>query len=92
MTYKQAIEKTENLLDTIDILSYVRKGETVEQLMARLDGAYAEVEEVQKEPFDTYLFNWMDEQEFIDYLHRRYGKVFCIQEMVVHYYTYTPKS
>ena len=87
MTRKQAIEKTENLLNTIDILSYARRGESLVSLMDRLDAAYAEVEEVQKEPFDTYLFNWMDEDEFMDYLKRRYGKVFSFQEAITYYYT-----
>ena len=87
MTYKQSIEATERVLDSLDILSYSREGEALNTLMDRLDKACADMEELQREPFDTYLFNWMDELEFRDYLLRRYGNRFGFQERTIYYYT-----
>ena len=56
-------------------------------MIKELDKDCSDMEELQREPFDTYLFNWMDELEFRDYLVRRYGNRFSFQERTIYYYT-----
>lgn len=87
MKRKEAIEKTERFLDTIDILSYARRNETLNELMERLENAHSEVSEIQEEPFETYLFNWMCQDEFCDYMKRRYGDKFKSTEVVTIWYS-----
>ena len=87
MTLKQSLETTEKFLDSLDILSYTKKGESLEALMERLESACSEMDEIRKEPFDFYLFNWMDQTDFLNYLQRRYGDKFRFQEKTTYYYT-----
>jgi len=86
MTYKQSLEATKKVLDSLDILSYMRKGEALSALMDRLDDACTEMPILQEEPFEGFLFNWMDESEFSNYLLRRYGKSISFQDVSTIYY------
>ncbi len=91
MVLKEMIKETERILDTIDIVSYMRHDDTLEQLMIRLESAYAKVGKIQEPPFEGYLFNWMGVEEFNDYLKARYNNQFISTEVIMRPYSISEK-
>ena len=65
------IKKTCELLDTIDILKYLKNGTYIEDVMTAIEEDYDYP--LNYEPFDGFIFNWMDEYEFANYCYDRYG-------------------
>ena len=83
--YEKGIKATEKVLDSLNILAYTRQEESVYALMDRLEEACSGMEELKKEPFEGFLFNWMCESEFEDYLRKRYGTKFLYYDTRVYY-------
>ena len=67
----EEIKQTCELLDTIDILKYLKNGNYISDIMDAIEDDYDYP--LNYEPFQGFLFNQMDEYEFANYCHDRYG-------------------
>lgn len=82
--WRNAIKATENLLDNIDIEDYLSEAKTLTELMNVIDNDYKEFTE-DSPVFKGYVFNWMNEEEFQNYLKERYkDKVHFNEETITH--------
>ena len=99
MTYQETIQKTYKLLDMIDIKSYCNYDLDVQQVMRRIEGDYYNASqsadpkvlkymEENVDFFQWYVFNWIDEFEFIEYCKVRYPEIKWRTEVIEKTYIY----
>lgn len=81
INWKEELEKEKAYLDTIDLVPFLRRAETVTKLM--------DILEMEVGPPDNrlFLFDVMNQEEFIEYLRKRYNDSFDFdeQEIIVTY-------
>lgn len=66
---QEGIAKEEAFLDTIDIIPYLERDKEISLVIDEIETDYGEGKEYKEEP---YLFNCMGEDDFINYLIKRY--------------------
>lgn len=66
---KERINLEKTFLDTIDLLPYLKKDKDILDAMDEIEADYGEGAIYKEEP---YLFNYMNCDEFIEYLRKRY--------------------
>ncbi len=78
---KKAINNVTNYLDTINLLPYLKefKNKTVRDMMDKLEENIS-----YKDEYSVTLFDCIGEDEFVDYLNKRYN--LNIEETTVSYY------
>ena len=94
MTYKEEMELTWKFFDTIDFEQFISddKQISVDDLMDSLEEYYDKAHPDQLPPeFQGCLFNFVNDTEFTDYLHKRYGFP-IVQEVVERYYLLNRKT
>lgn len=74
MDWKEELEKEKAYLDTIDLVPFLRRSETVTDLMNILEM------EVDHPDNRLFLFDVMNQEEFIEYLRKRYNDSFYFDE------------
>lgn len=77
MDWKEELEKEKAYLDTIDLVPFLRRAETVTDLMNILEL------EVDHPDNRLFLFDVMDQEEFIEYLRTRYNDSFYFDEQEI---------
>ncbi len=94
ISYEDAINISYQLLDLIDVRSYITSaGIEVETIMRNIEGDYfpganncnqeaLEFMEQHLDYFEGYVFNLIDEYEFIQYCKDRYPKILWGQEII----------
>ena len=84
---EQAMEYTYNALDTIDFLPFIKKhrGGTLINLRLELEEKYDGTEFTNNPAMEGYLFNWLTDEEFMEYLEKRYPKDFRCREVSTFY-------
>lgn len=83
MSIDDAIRLNFDLLDKIDLLPFVNEREDPYDIMDAIEGAYEdhefseEVEAiVEGDTLQGFIFNYVGLEDFIEYLHSRYGTTF----------------
>ena len=83
--WKKAEELTYKILDSIDLVPYIKKwvDDDVRCLMDELEDEYDESPAVCNKLMQGYLFNVIGPEEFIDYLEKRYEGKFTTYEVTI---------
>ena len=83
--WKKAEELTYSILDSIDLVPYIKKhnNEDIYGLIDELEDEYDESPEVCNELMQGCLFNVIGPEEFIDYLEKRYEGKFKTYEVTI---------
>lgn len=83
MSIDDAIRLNFELLDKIDLLPFINEREDPYDIMDAIEGAYEdhefseEVEAiVEGDTLQGFIFNYVSLEDFIEYLHSRYGTTF----------------
>lgn len=83
MSIDDAIRLNFELLDKIDLLPFINEHEDPYDIMDAIEGAYEdhefseEVEAiVEGDTLQGFIFNYVSLEDFIEYLHSRYGTTF----------------
>ena len=83
MSIDDAIRLNFELLDKIDLLPFINEREDPYDIMDAIEGAYEdhefskEVEAiVEGDTLQGFIFNYVSVEDFIEYLHSRYGTTF----------------
>ena len=83
MTFDDAFKYNKELLDRLDLAPYIHAWEDPRDIMTAIEDAYAdhefpeEIDEVvEDDPLDGFIFNYFSTEDFMDYLHERYGTNF----------------
>jgi len=83
MSIDDAIRLNFELLDKIDLLPFINEREDPYDIMDAIEGAYEdhefseEVETiVEGDTLQGFIFNYVSVEDFIEYLHSRYGTTF----------------
>lgn len=86
---EQELQNTEEFLDKIDIASFANENDkSIYDLMDRIESAYQNAPELDNDIFEGFVFNWMDHNEFLEYLEKRYGKKFEAREITTTVYKF----
>lgn len=88
MTWKEKIEQNKKILDTIPIYEIYRDNEcdTISDLEEALyDYVYENNIELPKE-YGNFPTNYLDNYDFMDYLHERYPNFSYEEEIICHIY------
>lgn len=65
--YNRALKQTEEFLDSIRIDKYIKKHRDISDIMDKIEEDYGYF--LKDNPiFEGYVFNWMSQEEFVDYL------------------------
>ncbi len=65
--YNRALKQTEEFLDSIRIDKYIKKHRDISDIMDKIEEDYGYF--LEGNPvFEGYVFNWMSQEEFVDYL------------------------
>ena len=83
--WKKAEELTYSILDSIDLVPYIKKhnNENIYGLINELEDEYDESPAVCNKLMQGYLFNVIGPEEFIDYLEKRYEGKFTTYEVTI---------
>lgn len=81
--WKKAEELTYSILDSIDLVPYIKKHKNIGGLINELENEYDESPEVSNELLQGCLFNVIGPEEFIDYLEKRYEGKFTTYEVTI---------
>lgn len=84
MNYDDAIRLNFDILDKIDLFPFITKRANPADIMRSIEDAYdnhkfsQEIENLveDNDTLQGYLFNYVSVEDFIDYLHSRYGTIF----------------
>ena len=92
--YAATMEKQYEYLDKIDIEKYMLKCKSgsIRDLMNKIEDDYDGTELTFNDFLDGCIFNVCDENEFIRYLHKRYGKQFHSHERIIILNTFSFKK
>ena len=74
--------------DNVDFLPYIEKykGKKFIDMMIELEKEWGDKDIVQNHPvLEGFLFNWIGEEELVDYLRNRYPKEFNYIEVTTRY-------
>ena len=84
--YEKEMEIQFGYLDQIDIESYMRncKSSKVGDLISAIERDYDDTDFTNNDFLEGYIFNRCNEEEFIEYLEKRYGKRFSTTEYSYH--------
>ena len=78
------------MLDEIDFTKYFAKSpgsEGISMLMSRIENQYRDTNFVDNDIMQGYVFNWVDQFDFVEYLKKRYPEKFISFEVTeTHYY------
>lgn len=99
MTYQEILKETYKLLDMIDIKSYCAPELEGWQIMRKIEGDYYNASpnadprvlqymEEHQDFFQWYVFNWIDECDFIEYCEKRYPEIKWHTEVIEKTYIY----
>lgn len=72
MTWKECLEwqtKEKAFLDTKDLKPFLKSGKGISQIMNDIEDAFDDYTE------ETFIFNCMDSNEFMDYIKDRYPDI-----------------
>ena len=91
--WKKAEELTYSILDSIDLVPYLKRhnNEDIYGLIDELEDEYDESPEVSNELLQGCLFNVIGEEEFIDYLEKRYKRKFSTYEVCIRHIIFEEK-
>ena len=65
--YNRALKQTERFLDSIEIDKYIKKHRDISDIMDKIEEDYGY--SLEDNPiFEGCVFNWMSQEEFVDYL------------------------
>lgn len=65
--YNRALKQTEEFLNSIEIDKYIKKHRHISDIMDKIEEDYGYF--LEDNPiFEGYVFNWMSQEEFVDYL------------------------
>ena len=81
--WKKAEELTYSILDSIDLVPYIKKHKNIHALINELENEYDESPEVSNKLLQGCLFNVIGPEEFIDYLEKRYEGKFTTYEVTI---------
>ena len=83
MSIDDAIRLNFELLDKIDLLPFINEREDPYDIMNAIEGAYEDHEFsedveaiVEGDTLQGFIFNYIGMEDFIEYLHSRYGTTF----------------
>lgn len=81
------VEATYKLLDTIDFLPFIEKykGGKFNDLRFEIENKYDGTEFTQNDVMEGFIFNWLTDEEIVDYLEKRYPNVFRYREVTTLY-------
>ena len=88
--YDKGIEANYAALDKIDLEKYLtnRTVNRVDYIMDDIEHDYDNTELTNNEDLQGCIFNWLNEEEFSEYLKKRYGDRFNYRETVITYNTF----
>lgn len=77
-------EYTYKFLDTIDIAKYLNKCGTISDVVVEIETDYKDILQSRDDNdiFEDFVFNWILEEEFIEYIYNRYGNAYSILEEI----------
>lgn len=84
--YEKAMQYTKQVLDDIDIKQIASEHpelKSISDLVTFIEDEYDQL--ANNEYMHGFIFNWMNHEEFIDYLDDRYGDSFRPTEVTVTY-------
>jgi len=89
--YQATMEKQYEYLDKIDIEKYMLNcpSGSITDLMSSISYDYDDTELTNNDFLDGCIFNVCDEDEFIKYLQKRYGKQFHSHECLITFNTFS---
>ena len=81
--YEQQMKEQFKYLDQIDIERYMKNCTTnkIGELISAIERDYDNTEFTDNDFLEGCIFNWCSEEEFIEYLEKRYGKRFSSREV-----------
>ena len=84
--YNKQMAKQFKYLDQIDIEKYMRScgSNKIGDLMSAIEEDYDNTDFTNNDFLEGFIFNWCNEEEFIEYLEKRYGERFSVQEYSYH--------
>ena len=78
--YSREVDATKVLLDKLDLKEYLQPGFSVNDIQSAIQDDYEYClfpsyinAEIEKNPFEGYIFNVMSQDEFMTYIQERYG-------------------
>ena len=80
--YEAALAFTYRTLDAIDLIPYIKSSYSSEELMEKLRRKYNNSPLTNNNYMEGYLFNVINEVEFIEYLEKRYPDKFHTTEVI----------
>ena len=88
--YEEQMAEQFKYLDQIDIEKYMKNCTTkkVGELISAIERDYDNTEFTDNEFLQGCIFNWCNEEEFIEYLEKRYGSRFSSQEYSYHTFSF----
>lgn len=85
-----------NILDKLDLKPYIHQGDSIYNIMENIEdninieNLEYEIQIMLDDPLmQRDIFNWISTEEFMDYLHERYGVMF--EERIEYYVLRTSK-
>lgn len=97
MTFKEMLDRAKEFYDTIDFEPFLKKCVVskheipVDDLCDELEKYYDEEHpELLPEDFRGYFFNYVNQEEFVDYIKDRYNLI-SNEVVTTHYYLYGAK-
>ena len=88
--YEEQMAEQFKYLDQIDIERYMNNCSTkkVGELISAIERDYDNTDFTDNDFLQGCIFNWCNEEEFIEYLEKRYGGRFSSQEYYYHTFSF----
>lgn len=89
MTYTEMMQTAKQFYDTIDFKLFLQEEMLVSDLMHNIEEVYNN-NEILPDVFEGYIFNFVNEYEFTEYLKKRYG--WRVREEVIEHHYISPTT